>query len=122
MLQKKWLFFMMPLCVRAPPPPPQEHFSNHFLLHFFPFPIEFYIWVRFPRTGKMCKMWHSFFLNSTVLKRVVFPPTFLNCSEEIFLFESKNTFVLVLAIFNSAFFIVLTPNRRFFLSVSQSQA
>ena len=43
-----------------------------------------HIWVNFPRTGKMVKMWHFFyfFWSSAVTKRFDFS-TILNCSEEI---------------------------------------
>ena len=57
-----------------------------------------HIWVKFPGTGKMVKMWHffTFFWSSAVTKRFDFS-TFLNCSVEIFSGAFKNVFVLALA-------------------------
>ena len=64
---------------------------KHFIIDF-----EYltYIWVIFPRTGKVVKMWIFFiFWSSAVTKWF----DFLNCSEEILLGGSKNVVVWVLA-------------------------
>ena len=43
-----------------------------------------YIWVRFPRTGKMVKMWHFFiFFEALLWPNGSIFSTFVNCSEEI---------------------------------------
>ena len=46
------------------------------------------IWVNFPRTGKMVKMWQFFYLFFySVVTNCFICSTFLNCSEEILPFR-----------------------------------
>ena len=42
-----------------------------------------YIWVIFPRTGKMSKMCHNFFFEASLWPNGLIFSSFLNCSEEI---------------------------------------
>ena len=58
------------------------------------------LWVKFPRTGKMVKIWHfEFFWSSTVTKQFDFFIFFSTVLERFYPLQSKNVFVLVLAYF-----------------------
>ena len=69
------------------------HCETHTTIH----NMEVYIWVNFPRTGKMVEIWHfSIFWSSAVTKRF----DFFNFSTVLKRFcplLSKNVFVSVLA-------------------------
>ena len=72
------------------------------------------IWVNFPRTGKMVKMWHFFILELCCDQTVWFFQLFLIVLKRFFPLHSKNTLFLVLANVFFALFTVFTLKLAFF--------